>query len=493
MSAELVHDLLDEAAAERPDHAAVVDADTSLTYGELRAKSVGLARFLVDAGVGPGNRVVVAADNSCAVVAVVYAIARIGAVFVLVHPDIRPAQLRYVADDCTPTLVLHAPHFHHSVVGAGLADRARELELPAVAPHDVVTDTAWNPAQTDVAALIYTSGSTSAPKAVVSTHAQIRWATAAIAARLQIAPADVIGSFLPLSFDYGLYQVFLAATARCTLRLGRMHSVGPGLVPRLAHDRVTVLPVVPSLAGALIALLERRAATLPDLRLVTNTGAHFPAAYVRRLGELLPDTGLALMFGLTECKRTSILRPDEVAAHPDSVGRPLDGSRCWIVDSDGRSVPPGTRGELVVAGPHVMAGYWQAPQLTADRFRPGPEGERALYTGDLCSIDAGGFLYFYGRDDDVYKSNGFRVGALEVEAAALDVPGVHAVALIPQLPAGPTLFACADLLPAEIVSGLRERLEDFKIPSRIELVPQLPLTANGKVDKRALRTLVGCQ
>lgn len=151
-------------------------------------------------------------------------------------------------------------------------------------------------------------------------------------------------------------------------------------------------------------------------------------------------------------------------------------------------MPPGTIGELVVRGPHVMAGYWRRPELTEQRF-PRIHGLfPELHSGDYGWLDEDGFLYFSGRRDDVYKSHGYRVSSTEVEAAALRVPGVEAAAVLSPTAERPypVLFAVSKLDPVELLARLREELEPYKVPDRCELLPELPLTGNGKTDRKAL-------
>jgi acyl-CoA synthetase (AMP-forming)/AMP-acid ligase II len=485
----LVHHLLDSAANGHPDRVALEASGAAYTYGDLAARSQAMAVLLHDAGLRPGQRVVVLGDGGAAALAAIFAASRIGAIFVVLHPGIRMGQLRHVLEDCSPAVVLAAPSLAGVVAAADSSIRCLPLALPAVCGPRASARHFPQPRPHDPVALIYTSGSTALPKAVVCTHANVCWATQAISQRLEIRGDDVIGSYMPLSFDYGLYQIFLSVSARARLVLRNFTDVGPRLLTQLTRDHVTVLPVVPSMAAVLLSLLKRKPSAAPSLRLITNTGAHFPQAYVDQVRQFLPGTGLALMFGLTECKRISIMLPGELDDHPGSVGRPLDGSQCWIIDEAGSCVPPCVRGELVVSGPHVMAGYWNAPELSASRFRPGPDGSWALFTGDVCSMDASGFLYFHGRGDDIYKWHGFRVSVLEVEVAALAIDGVSAAALVPDTPAGPVLFACSALSPAQILGGLRDQLEDFKLPTQVVTRAELPLTGNGKVDKAALRTV----
>lgn len=480
----LLHDLLDERAATDPDAQALRRADRRWTYAELRGRSLAAAGALARHGVGRGDRVLVLDDNDMETVALVHAASRLGAASVVVSARTRPYLLSHILTDCAPSAVL---------AGTEALARARELaRVPVLDLAELPASAEWTPGErplsTDPVSLIYTSGSTSLPKAVVSTHQQVRSAVAAIAGQLGYRADDVVLCCLPLAFDYGLYQAHLSCAAGATLVLGTGQDSAAGLLRRLVEDRVTVLPLVPSLALTLAGLAGRRGAVLPPLRMVTNTGAALVPAVAARLRAALPGVAVVGMFGLTECKRVAIAEPDLDLTRPGAVGRALPGTEILVVGDDGEPAAPGVAGELLVRGPHVMAGYWNAPELTAARFRRDHLGRTTLHTGDRCRIDADGYLYFVGRGDDVYKQNGFRVSAAEVEAAACDIPGVRlAAALVPEGETPARLAVTGDITPEVLAKELRVRMEDGKVPPVCRVLDALPLTTNGKVDRAAVR------
>ncbi|KAB7834288.1 class I adenylate-forming enzyme family protein [Streptomyces mobaraensis] len=486
MSHTPVYDLLTRAAGEHPDRPAVRDAAGRWSYAQLAAHSRRTAAWLAGRGVGHGDRVMVRLASGREYLALLYGTLALGAVLVPVNPAMRDFQLRGVIEDAEPALVVTDPA-HTDAVRAltgrpvlGLDEAWAEIAEQEPAP---VTTTAIS---RDVALLMYTSGTTSRPKAVVSEHAQVLAATRAVAARLRYRADDVVYCRLPLSFDYGLYQVFLAALAGAEI-------VVPGEVPDvmllrgIRETAATVVPLVPSLSEMLVRLAARDPEPT-SVRLFTNTGAALPPPSVAALRAAFPGASVSLMYGITECKRVSILEPDEDLDRPGSVGRPLPDTEVLVVDDGGRPLPPGETGEFVVRGPHVMSGYWRAPEQTARRFRRCERtGEVRLFTGDYGHRDAEGHLYFSGRRDDIFKRLGMRVSTLEVEAAALDVPGVReAVALAPDGSRDLTLFVVGGPEPAEVRRELRARLEAAKVPAAVLTVPAIPLTGNGKPDRKAL-------
>ncbi|MDS0140040.1 MULTISPECIES: class I adenylate-forming enzyme family protein [unclassified Amycolatopsis] len=483
MIPRLLHELLDRRAAATPDAPALARDDLRWTYADLARRSRTLSAWLGGKGVGRGDRVLVAAPHDPDTVALLYAVSRLGAAYVVVSDRIRPFHLDHILADSEPELVLAADAAAETV-SRSTAKVHKLSELPATGDAEVPASPATG---VDILSLIYTSGSTAMPKAVVSTHEQVLFAVSAIAERLGYRAEDRVFCCLPLSFDYGLYQVFLAAEAGACLVLGDDAAAGPALLSTVEREGVTVLPLVPGL-GATLARLAARAGRFPAaLRLVTNTGAALPASLSARLREFSPGLDVVAMYGLTECKRVSIEEPNAYLDRPGSVGRPLPGTEVLVLDDDGAELPPGEVGQFAVRGPNVMAGYWRAPEQTARRFPRDAYGRATLLTGDRGRVDEEGYLYFEGRDDDQYKQDGFRVSAVEVEGAAADVDGVTEAAVLPPAGDRPAVLAVTGTLdPGQLREGLAERLEPHKIPDRIEVVDALPHGVNGKIDKRAL-------
>jgi amino acid adenylation domain-containing protein len=486
----LLHDVLDLRAAATPQATALTRHDRSWTFGQLAAWSRGAARWLTGAGIGRGDRVVIVGANEAQVVALAYGASRIGAVFVIVSEQVSGFHLRHICADSEAPVVIANDTAWPAVTAI---DTVRAYRLAEVGRHAEEHSGTFAPGtppagvSIDPVCFIYTSGSTGLPKAVVSTHRQVLFAATAIQSRLGYRADDTVLCCLPLSFDYGLYQVFLCTIAGARLVLGDEADAGPALLNRLVAEEVTVLPLVPSLAVTLCRLVARGARRPTRLRLVTNTGADLPASRCARLREAIPGLRVVAMFGLTECKRVAIAEPDLDLTRPGSVGRPLPDTEVLIVDEDGRPVPAGVAGELVVRGPNVMAGYWKSPELNARRYRRDEFGTPVLFTGDRARVDADGYLYFLGRDDDVYKQRGVRVSTAEIEAAALDIPGVEMAAALPARDGRDARLAvCTRLGRPELLEALRSRLGAQKMPPECRVVDRLPLGVNGKVDKRAL-------
>ncbi|WP_344866610.1 AMP-binding protein [Planomonospora alba] len=488
---------MDEAVADAPDAHAVRDAAGVWTYARLGELSRAAAAWLAARGVGRGDRVLVQLPSIRETVALFYGASRIGAVFVPVNPAMKEFHLGAVIGNAEPALVIttgertgvlagltSAPvHDLGSVwteVERAAGQGAREGSAPA--PDGVRPD--------DVAVLIYTSGSTAAPKAVVCPHAQVVFATRALVGELGYRADDVVFCRFPLSWDYGLYKVLMTCAARCEIVLADAES-DLVLLRRMRETGATVVPIVPSLAAMIATLARRETGAPPPVRMFTNTGAALPPATIEALRAAFPGVRVVRQFGQTECKRISVMPPEEDRERPDAVGRPLPGTRVLILGEDGRELPPGQVGEIVVTGPHVMPGYWRAPEVTARTFRRDPAtGETRLHTGDYGSLDADGYLYFEGRRDDMFKRKGIRMSTIEIEAAAMDLPGVRAAAVLPPT-ADRDLALCVEteLEPHVVLRELARRLEPAKVPALCRTVTDLPLTLHGKNERASLAAL----
>jgi acyl-CoA synthetase (AMP-forming)/AMP-acid ligase II len=497
----LLHALLDSAAERFPRRTALTTQQGSLTYGELAAASVRAAGHLAERGVRRGERVVITAADGLATAAALYAVSRLGAAFSVLHEQVRGGPLEHVLRDCEPLLlVTDDPQAGETARRAGTAYLPLAELLRSGEEADAPTRSGSGaPAgigalAVDPLCLIYTSGTTSLPKAVVSTHQQVLFAASAIHSRLNYRSDDVIFCPLPLSFDYGLYQLFLAALSGAQLYLATAAEAGPPLLRALESSGATVLAGVPSVSDRLAWLLgrgNRGGGRLGRLRQLTNTGAALPAETMAALRSALPGLRIQVMYGLTECKRAAIMPPDGDLERPGSSGVPLPGTEMFVVGDAGERLPPGEIGQFVVRGPHVMSGYWRRPELTAERF-PRIEGLfPELRTGDYGWMDEDGYLYFSGRRDDLYKERGFRVSATEVEAAARRIQGVATAAVLPPDGGHPALLAVvAELTGSEVLERMREEIEPFKIPRRCVRLDELPVNGNGKVDRKRIASLV---
>jgi long-chain acyl-CoA synthetase len=325
------------------------------------------------------------------------------------------------------------------------------------------------------------------------THQNVVAAATSITAYLENTPDDVILNVLPISFDYGLYQVLMAVKVGATLVLEQSFAYPQAIFARMTAERVTGLPLVPTMAALILQMRDLAPGTFPHLRYITNTAAVLPPAHIARLQTLFPTARLYSMYGVTECKRCTYLPPAELARRPGSVGIAIPDTEAYVVDEHGARVAPGVVGELVIRGAHVMKGYWENPEATARALRPGPHPwEKVLHTGDLFRADADGFLYFVARRDDIIKTRGEKVSPKEVENALYALPGIREAAVVgvPDPVLGLALKAVvaadpqAKLTAHDVIRHCARHLEDFMVPKMVEFRDALPKTESGKIIRR---------
>jgi amino acid adenylation domain-containing protein len=507
----LVQGLLENSADRRPEKLALVCDGRRLTYGEIEGQANRLAHALQAHGIGRGDRVAIYLRNSVELVVSLFGVLKAGAVFVVLNPTTKHPRLAYILGNCQARalitsssrtdlarqLLAELPDLRFAVVTpAG----GSQPEVPALLRYDALLADApaSRPARKgidlDLACLIYTSGSTGDPKGVMSDHSNVTFAVDSITTYLENVEDDVVIDFLPLSFDYGLYQLLMTFRVGGTLVLEEGFAYPAAILRRIEEERVTGFPGVPTLYSILLSM-ELSAFDLTSLRYMTNTAAALPPDHIRRLRQQFPQVRFYSMYGLTETKRTLYLPPSQLEIRPDSVGIAIPGTEAWLEDGEGRRLAPGEVGELVVRGRHVMRGYWGDAEATAARFRPGPiPGERVCHTGDLFRMDDEGYFYFVAREDDIIKSRGEKVSPKEVENVLYRLPGVLEAAVVgiadPILGEAIKAFLVvngAGLTEADVMRHCRAHLDDFMVPRVIEFRDELPKTPSGKIRKAELR------
>ncbi|MDE2119421.1 MAG: AMP-binding protein [Betaproteobacteria bacterium] len=513
--AYLLHQTFEYQARRLPSKTALVREGRRSTYAQLDAWSRALAASLRSHGIGQGQRVALFLDNSEHMVAAIYAVLRIGAVFMPVNTLTKADKLGYMLDDAQASALITqhalaavaaqalqlAPCVRHcwmaddgyAAPGAPLPGQVAYPDAQQPCGDDPLN--ARQPIDQDLAAIIYTSGSTGRPKGVMLSHRNMLSALDSVSTYLGLREDDVLTCALPLAFDYGLYQVLMGFALGATVLLERSFTYPARVLQNMAREGATVFAGVPTMFAMLLGM-DLGSFDLRTLRLVTNTAAALPEAHIRRIREAFPQARLYSMYGLTECKRVSYLPPEQLDLRPQSIGRGMPNEELWLVDDLGRRLPDGSTGELVVRGSHVMRGYWNKPAETAERLRPGPlPGEMVLHTGDLFRSDEEGWLYFVARKDDIIKSRGEKVSPREVENVLHEIPGVAeaAVAGVPDELLGEAIKAFVVLAPGHVLEAravlrhCQARLESFMVPREVEFVSALPRTDNGKVRRASLQ------
>lgn len=510
----LVQQFLEISAARLPDKIALVCRGERFGYLEIDMMANRLANAMVCSGLRRGDRVGIFLGNSLEAVIGIFAVLKADGVFVVINPTTKREKLVYILNDCqakgwitasgegsrrTLTAVFErCPELQFAVGAGDGGEEVRSQSKPFLAfntVQDSFPDTPPNRSNIDLdlAFLVYTSGSTGEPQGVMSDHSNVEFASGSIMQYLENSESDTVINVVPLSFDYGLYQLLMTFRFGGTLVLEDSFAFPAEILRRIEQERATGFPGVPTMF-AVLNQMDLSKFNLSSLRYLTSTGAAFPPSHIQELRRKLPGVRLYSMYGLTETKRALYLPPEELDRKPGSVGIAIPGTEAWLEDSEGRRLPSGQPGELVVRGRHVMRGYWNNPKTTNERFAPGPlPAERICRTGDLFRTDQDGFFYFVGRRDDILKCGGKKVAPKEIENVLYGIDSVveAAVVGVPDPILGQAIKAFlvvpgTRLTQAEVRAYCRAHLEDYMIPKYVEFRTHLPKTSSGKIAKTNL-------
>ncbi|MCE7797233.1 acyl-CoA ligase (AMP-forming), exosortase A system-associated [Sphingobium sufflavum] len=514
----LAQSVRDRAACD-PDGEALVYGERRLTYGELWAGIAKAAAVITASGVGRGEHVAVLLEKRVETILALYGAAWAGAVFIPINPMLKPDQVTHIMQD-SGARTLITTRVRAGMLGARLADcPALEALLlvggggPAVRCADRLVQTDWtaslaaaqplHPVDTldeDIAAILYTSGSTGLPKGVVLSQRNLIEGARSVVEYIGNGPDDRILSLLPLSFDAGLSQVTTAfASGACVVLV---NYIGAEDIPGICvAERITGITGVPPLWAQLVKVAWPQEAC--RLRYVANTGGRMHISTLTAMRSLYREARVYLMYGLTEAFRSTYLPPEQVDRRPDSIGKAIPNARILVVRPDGSECLPGEEGELVHIGAQVAQGYLNQPALTAQRFRPSPEPclpgtapRAAVWSGDIVRRDEEGYLYFVERKDNMIKTSGYRVSPTEIESVVNESGDVAEVAAIGiededlgQVIAVAVVRAQAGDLRKAVEAICREKLPIYMLPRHVIELDALPRNPNGKYDYHAIRRL----
>ncbi|MEV4140937.1 amino acid adenylation domain-containing protein, partial [Dactylosporangium sp. NPDC049742] len=450
--------------ARTPDAPAVVFDGVPVSYAELDDRASRLARHLIDHGVGPESVVGVRLHRGVNLVVALLGVLKAGAAYLPIDPDLPESRMALMTADAAFVVT-------------------EELDasgLPPVGDVPVLPD---NPAY-----VIYTSGSTGQPKGVVVSHAGIVNRLVWMQSRFGLQPGDRVLHKTPFGFDVSVWELFWPLIQGAVMVIARPegHRDPAYVADLIRSERVDTVHFVPSMLEAFLAAPE--AGSCVGLRRVVCSGEALGASVRDRFFEVLPDVGLFNLYGPTEASVD--VTEFEVVADGSPVvpiGKPVFNTRTYVLDDRLAPVPAGVAGELYLAGVQLARGYANRPGLTADRFVADPfgDGGRLYRTGDVVRWDADGNLVYLGRSDEQVKIRGFRIEPGEVEVVLAQHPGVDQVAVLARdgrlvayvvgAADGPTLRTFAG-----------ERLPEYMVPSAVVTLDALPVTVNGKLDRKAL-------
>lgn len=490
-----VADIPRRSAARHPDRIAVRFGTREWTYAELDDAVSRAAAYLLSLGLAHGDRVAAYGKNSDAYLLGFLACARAGLVHVPVNYNLTGDDLAYLLDQSGSRAVLVDPTLSENLADAGvrpehvLALREAEGSLLERASAGAVPQPAVEVADTDLAQLLYTSGTTSRPKGAMMTHRALVHEYVSCVVDLDLAADDAPLHVMPLYHSAQLH-VFLLPWLAVGATNTVLETPDPTeILLRLAADRHGAFFAAPSLWVALANHEQFDRADLSSLRKAYYGASVMPVPVLNRLRAAMPRLGFYNCFGQSEiAPLATVLPPEEHDRRPDSAGRPVLFVEARVVDTDGRDVGAGEQGEVVYRSPQLATGYWDKPEETAEAFRDG-----WFHSGDLVRVDDEGYLYVVDRIKDVINTGGVLVASREVEDALYTHPGVAEVAVV-GLPHEKWIEAITavvvpkgDVSADELLTHARSALSQFKVPKVVHFTDDLPRNASGKILKRRLR------
>ncbi len=478
-----------------PDNVAVVEGDVRLSYSQLYFQGGSLASMLAMGGVVAGDRVAVMLPNGADAVRALVAILRLGAILVAVGTRSRAAELEYICADCTPTAIIYGPEFASIIAEAPSAPKGRydvsaaEWQIavlkgevsPSVEPAD----------EEDLFAILYTSGTTGKPKGAMLTHlgaihSCLHWRDAFGLGdderTLMCVPwahvSGLCGVLIPFLYIGGTLIMLPEFKRRAALELAE-------------RERITHALMVPAMYG--LCLLEPDLADfdLKSWRIAAYGGAPMPEPTITRFASAFPWLAMCNAYGATETTSpATIMPPGEGTVRADSIGRVVTGGDIRVMDDNGREMPAGADGELWIAGPMVVTGYWRNAEATAAAFVGG-----YWKSGDIGSIDVEGYVRIADRKKDMIIRGGFKVYPAEVESVLAGLDGVLEAAVVGRTDTmlGEAVVAFVTIdengpSANRVRDYCAERLSDYKVPQNVVIeATALPRNANGKIQKAELR------
>jgi len=500
-----------------PGRLAVRFLDHDCTYGELRVAARQVAKYLLETGGRPGDRVILVSEDSLFWVAVYLGSLWAGFICVPLAASISLQDLDYVLETTGARIAFlearfatrAAEHFERinvitdreSAESPGCTSRLSICEMrPGAGPGQLPLPRAQGD---DLAALMFTSGSTGRPRGVMVSHANIVANTDSIIQYLGLTRQDRMMVVLPFHYCFGASLLHTHLRVGGSLVVDQRFRYPEVVLQRMAETECTGFAGVPSHFQILLRSSGLRKKAFPHLRLVQQAGGCLAPSFVSELRRALPGTQVFVMYGQTEAtSRLSYLPPELLDTKPGSVGRGIPGVRLRVLNESGKEVCPGEVGEIVAEGANVTRGYWGAPEESAGCFRDG-----SLHTGDLATVDTDGFVYIVGRTKDFIKCGGERVSCRQLEETLLEFEALLEAAVIgaPDDVLGEAVWAfvvahegdCRGSCEWRACREIRERLRGFckdhlppqLCPKEVCMLDNLPKNAAGKVLKAALRTI----
>lgn len=513
----LIHHFLEKSAALFPDKLAVICDDARCSYAGLNGMANSLADWLHGQGLQAGDRVAVLLNNGLEFVVSYFGALKAGGVAVPLNSELKPDGLRRILQKLGAAVLITTGRFERLVEAAGtdslgihtllIIDASRswgDVPFSVYSWKDATTDsttvnTGFPQADTDLASIIFTSGSMGQPKGVMLSHSNIVANTCSIIHYLQLTAADRQMVVLPFHYVMGMSLLTTHIAVGGSLVINNRFAFPADVLQQMEREAVTSFSGVPSTYAYLLHRSPLRAyrERLGTLRYCSQAGGHLSWQIKQQLLDTLPaHTRLYVMYGATEAAaRLSFVEPERLLEKLDSIGRPIPGVSMRVLDDQGCEVPKGQVGELVAEGANIMLGYWHEPATSAvvlDRH--------GYHTGDLGYCDTDGYFFIVGRKDHQVKVGGHRIDPQEIEDALMATGMLLEVAVlgVPDAMLGTRLVVAAvpihtDTTAHDLLARCADCLPRYKLPTEVKIVADLPKISSGKLDAARCRELFGCE
>lgn len=508
-----LYSILKEQAKKHKDKTAVIVGEKEYKYASILLLVNKLSDWLIRNNIKPNDRIIYYGRNNIEFIISLFATNKCRGVFVPLPPSISEQRMDFILNDCSPELLIVENQLINDKILNNL--KSRKLKFVVVGGENFQQHNIFNwkdifiedlqhqkriCLKTDLALIIYTSGTTNFPKGVMSLNKQVLFATQMINSVIKNSSEDLILCGLPFSFDYGLYQIFLCFSVGATLVVQDLFFLAS--IPKyLIEYKITGFPIVPSILLSLYSSGLLKGLKQSNLKYITSTGDSLPNNVIEYFLTNIQSIALIPMYGLTECKRVSIMPTENLYLNlinrKSSVGIPLPNTKAIILNDNGEEVPPHTEGELVVIGEHVMEGYWNNEIETKKKYKI-INGIKHLYTGDLFYKDNDGYLYFTGRKEGFIKCRGQKISPKEIENLinSIEYISTSITVGVPDEITGEAIFIfyqlkqnCYQTKNVFFSDCSRYLPSEFR-PKYVKLIESnLPLTANGKIDRMKLRKI----
>lgn len=501
---------LEKSAKKLTNKVAITSDESSLTFSDLRDKAMATACILIDLGVRPGDRVGICMRKTPEQVVAILGVLYCNAIFVPILPTLKRQNISHIYKNSGMGVVITDSKRLSEIeflagsikvfIGEGAVSE-KYPNLPYMSRHIEVDHLPpFCRLGTDVAAIIYSSGSTGMPKGIMISHRNLYDGARITSNYLHTKEDDRVACILSFNFDYGLNQIWQSFHTGCSLFLHDF--IMPNDCLNFINKyQITALPLMPAI---MTRLFDPRFVSIDirdknmSVRYVCSSGGRLSGSMLSNINTFFPNALMYSMYGLTEAFRSTYLHPNDLQERPNSIGKAIPDVEILVLDDQGHECKAGDKGELVHRGGCVALGYWNDPEKTKERFRSHPNypGETLVYSGDLVVKDKEGFLSFVNRKDEMLKNNGIRISTTEIETIVDSHPDVSSVVVfgIDNIEVGHDIVAVYTTYDSDPLSRpkfirfLRESLANHMVPRYLVHQETFPSTGNeGKIDRVSVR------